>query len=253
MLFPYPLDSLMRALIRRKRFSEKTYWIVATVGVAFILLGFLGALVIKHYFHAPQAAHNIVGVMGAIGLLLILIGAELANIQLSVNREARVEIAEQKLQENPDKPKLAWDVAQARLENYLGDNLSQARLIYYLTVLVMIVGFVFIGIGAYVAFYYEKRFNAAVLSAVSGILVSFIGGTFLVLFKTTMAQAKDYVTILERINPVGMSVQILESITKDDLKQESLAEIAKNLLQMYSPQPAKALKKTQKKKESTRQ
>jgi MFS family permease len=243
MLFPYPLDSLMRALIRRKRFSEKTYWIVATVGVAFILLGFLGALVIKHYFHAPQAAHNIVGVMGAIGLLLILIGAELANIQLSVNREARVEIAEQKLQENPDKPKLAWDVAQARLENYLGDNLSQARLIYYLTVLVMIVGFVFIGIGAYVAFYYEKRFNAAVLSAVSGILVSFIGGTFLVLFKTTMAQAKDY----------GMSVQILESITKDDLKQESLAEIAKNLLQMYSPQPAKALKKTQKKKESTRQ
>src|SRR6266851_229292 len=90
------------------------------------------------------------------------------------------------------------------------------------TVVVMTVGFALIGIGAYQAFKNPDHFKASVLSSISGVVVSFIGGTFLVLYKSTMAQAKDYVTILERINAVGMSVQILESINSDatNLKDE---------------------------------
>jgi hypothetical protein len=66
--------------------------------------------------------------------------------------------------------------------------------------------------------------------------VSFIGGTFLVLHSATMSQAKDYVTILERINAVGMSMQILESLGDGDhdLKQETTAAIAQQLLLMCS-------------------
>lgn len=66
--------------------------------------------------------------------------------------------------------------------------------------------------------------------------MSFIGATFLILYKATMAQATDYVNILERINAVGMSVQILETIEEDDtkLKQKTTAEIAKQLLELYS-------------------
>ena len=33
-----------------------------------------------------------------------------------------------------------------------------------------------------------------------------------------MSQAKDYVSVLERINAVGMSVQILETLEDDDEK-----------------------------------
>lgn len=149
--------------------------------------------------------------------------------------QKRVETAEQNLKENQGKPQFAWELAQARLESYLNRNLAQVRSIYLWTVIVMTVGFILIGVGAFEAFHEPEKFQASVLSAISGVLVSFIGGTFLVLYKATMAQAKDYVTILERINAVGMSVQILESLGADpDLQHKSLAEIAKTLLTMYS-------------------
>jgi hypothetical protein len=57
-----------------------------------------------------------------------------------------------------------------------------------------------------------------------------------------MAQAKDYVTILERINAVGMSVQILESLDdkNSNLKDETTAAIARQLLFMYSKNMSEA-------------
>ena len=57
-----------------------------------------------------------------------------------------------------------------------------------------------------------------------------------------MVQAKDYVTMLERINAVGMSVQILETLGEDnrDFKNQTTAEIARQLLSMYSARPLSA-------------
>lgn len=100
----------------------------------------------------------------------------------------------------------------------------------------MAVGFVLILAGAYKGFADPDHFRASILSSVSEVVVTFIGGTFLVLYKATMAQAKDYVTILERINAVGMSVQIPHSLedTNGDLKDETTAAIARQLLHMYS-------------------
>ncbi len=100
----------------------------------------------------------------------------------------------------------------------------------------MVVGFALILAGAYKRFVDPDHFRASILSSVSGVVVSFIGGTFLLLYKSTMAQAKEYVTILERINAVGMSVQILDSLedTNSDLKDETTAAIARQLLYMYS-------------------
>jgi hypothetical protein len=51
-----------------------------------------------------------------------------------------------------------------------------------------------------------------------------------------MAQAKDYVTILERINAVGTSVQSLDTLdgASSNLKHQTIADIAKQLLFMYS-------------------
>ncbi|TOB56756.1 TRADD-N-associated membrane domain-containing protein, partial [Vibrio parahaemolyticus] len=76
----------------------------------------------------------------------------------------------------------------------------------------------------------------ALLSAVSGLLVNFIGATFLVLYKSTMSQAKEYVAILERINAVGMSVQVLEKIEDSNktLKDQTISDLSKQLLTMYS-------------------
>jgi hypothetical protein len=50
-----------------------------------------------------------------------------------------------------------------------------------------------------------------------------------------MEQAQNYVTVLERINAVGMSVQILDSIeaTEVRLRNHTKADLAKKLLSMY--------------------
>jgi len=176
---------------------------------------------------------TIVAVLGFFGLMLVF---ALQKSKEQVKEEKKVEAAEQRVKEHPRETQLAWDLARVKLESYLNRNLAQVRSIFFLTVVVMMVGFGLIGVGAYQAFKNPDHFKASVLSTVSGVVVSFIGGTFLVLYKATMAQAKDYVTILERINAVGMSVQILESLTDSDnnLKHETTAEIAKQLLHMYS-------------------
>jgi len=103
----------------------------------------------------------------------------------------------------------------------------------------MIIGFFLIGYGVSKVFESPSTFKPAVVAACSGILVNLIGASFLIVYRSTMSQAKDYVTILERINAVGMAVQILETIGEKDssLRQETTAAIAKQLLTLYAVRP----------------
>jgi hypothetical protein len=58
--------------------------------------------------------------------------------------------------------------------------------------------------------------KASYLAAISGIITEFIGVTFMAIYRSTMAQANQFMEILERINMVGMAVQILETIPEGD-------------------------------------
>ena len=101
----------------------------------------------------------------------------------------------------------------------------------------MLAGFTLIGFGVYTVIDTPDKIIAAVIASISGVLVNFIGATFLVLYKSTMSQAKDYVSVLERINAVGMSVQILETLEDDDekVKQKTTADITRQLLTSATP------------------
>lgn len=101
--------------------------------------------------------------------------------------------------------------------------------------MVMLIGFGLIVYGVFRVFETPELLNPSLISAISGVLVSFIGATMLTIYRSTMSQAKDYVAILERINAVGMSIQVLETIKEDpgQLKDETTASIAKQLLSMY--------------------
>ncbi|HEV7573439.1 MAG TPA: hypothetical protein VGQ21_18225, partial [Thermoanaerobaculia bacterium] len=161
------------------------------------------------------------------------------------------EQVERRYDEHPTEPKAAWDLARVKLELYLNRNLSQVTAIFWLTSFVMIVGFSLIGVGVWRIYRAPSELAPSALAAISGIVVNVIGATFLVIYRATMQQAKDYVTMLERINAVGMSVQILESIdpTKTDLKANATAELAKQLLTIYgsvntSPKKASSLRRS---------
>jgi hypothetical protein len=158
--------------------------------------------------------------------------------QLTIEETAvkeEIQKVEERIKENPNEPTVAWELARIKLENYLNRNLSQIQWIFIWTVVIMIAGFVIIGYGIVKVYQPTTNINAGLITTVSGLIVEFIGATFLVIYKSTMEQAKDYVNVLERINAVGMSVQILDSISKSEakLQDQTRAEIAKQLLDLY--------------------
>lgn len=153
--------------------------------------------------------------------------------------KAEIQKVEDRIKENPNQPTAAWELARIKLENYLNRNLSQIQWIFIWTVITMIAGFIILGYGIMKAYEPTSQFNATIVTTICGILVEFIGATFLVIYKSTMEQAKDFVNVLERINAVGMSVQILDSISEDEIKlqDQTKAEIAKQLLALYGIKP----------------
>lgn len=92
------------------------------------------------------------------------------------------------------------------------------------------------GYGIYQAFQAPDKLGVSIVASASGVLVSFIGGSFLLIYRSILEQSKDYVTVLERINAVGMAVQVIASIpdSGQDLKNKTTADLAKQLLGLYA-------------------
>jgi hypothetical protein len=155
---------------------------------------------------------------------------------LAQQRRAKIEDVEREIRAHPERPQLAWDLARTKLESYLDRNLSQVRSIYWLTLLVMISGFGMVTFGIYHAMNDPTRLPISIVASASGILISLIGGSFLLIYRSILNQSKDYVTVLERINAVGMAVQVIASIPESDvtLKSQTTADLAKQLLNLYA-------------------
>lgn len=146
----------------------------------------------------------------------------------------KVEEAEAKVSESPDKAKPAWDLARATLELYFNRNLKQINSIFWVSIGVMLVGFSIIVIGILTAINNPGQLKSGAIAAFSGIMTEFIGATFLFLHKSAIKQAEGYSQTLERINSVGMAMQILDTISDNaeqgDLKSKTKAKIAESLI-----------------------
>jgi len=136
---------------------------------------------------------------------------------------------------NPEQARFAWDLARVKLEAYFDRNLVQVNLVFWLAVVVMAVGFSFVLAGIVLSYRQQLSTNAhpatPIVAAVSGIITQFIGATFMVIYRSTMAQANEFMTVLERINNAGMAVQVLDALPEGtDLKNSTRAHIAMLLL-----------------------
>jgi len=179
---------------------------------------------------------TLAGIFGALaGVLGIVVASYQKNAEERV-QQAKIANVEEQVREHPDKPQLAWDLARVKLESYLDRNLSQVRSIYWLTLLVMMFGFGLILYGLLQAFDAPNKLSVSIVSAASGVIISFIGGSFLLIYRSILAQSKDYVTVLERINAVGMAVQVIASIPDEsaELKHKTTSELAMQLLGLYA-------------------
>jgi Cyanobacterial TRADD-N associated 2-Transmembrane domain len=146
--------------------------------------------------------------------------------QVTQETRERIERIEVKAEKEPEKAKFAWELASAKLEAYFDRNLSQVFAIFTVAIFVMLVGFGFVLWGVWLAIKAPGQ-NTAWIAAISGIITEFIGVTFMVIYRSTMAQASSFMQVLERMNTVGMAVQILDSIpdTDSQLKNSTRAEL----------------------------
>ncbi|MFC7514587.1 hypothetical protein ACFQUU_06185 [Herbaspirillum sp. GCM10030257] len=178
---------------------------------------------------------------GAVPVMAAVLFVVIKFLEFDDKRSSEKKIAkiEERALEHPEKPQLAWDLARAKLESYLDRNLSQVRSIYWLTLFVMACGFGFVLYGLMRAFDEPEKLAVSIVASASGVIISFIGGSFILIYRSILSQSRDYVTVLERINAVGMAVQVIENIPDDmaQLKHETTAGLAKQLLGLYATRP----------------
>ncbi|MBT3192997.1 MAG: hypothetical protein HN341_10620 [Verrucomicrobia bacterium] len=230
------LFDVLKELIKAWRGGSTRVRAAITTSVILLMAAVVVFLVGRFLPHVRFVTEGIAGVLGAVGVGLALIMFAYQKSNDEVKRERHIEEVERRAQEHPKEPQAAWELARVKLESYLDRNLSQVRAIFWLTVFVMLVGFALIGVGIVLIYSDPDALQPSLLSSISGVIVSFIGATFLSLYRSTMTQASDYVSILERINAVGMSVQILETLGEQTggLREQTTAEIAKQLLVLYT-------------------
>lgn len=147
----------------------------------------------------------------------------------------RLSQAELKVEKEPEKAKPAWDLARVTLESYFNKNLNQVTAIFWLSVFVMLAGFGIIVWGIMQAIQTPTSVLPSIVTGFSGVITELIGATFLFVYRSTMQQALNYTKTLERINSVGMAMQILDTIPekseKDNLKESTKALVIKALMQ----------------------
>jgi hypothetical protein len=171
----------------------------------------------------------------SVGLLLIFFWADWQTRRLREHAQREFNDAKKKAQDNPKEARYAWDVARVTLEQYFGRNLIQVNLVFWVAVLVMMVGFGFIIAGVLLSFHQASVTPPSWVAAISGLITQFIGATFMVIYRSTMVQAGEFVIVLDRINRVGMAVQVLDAIDEGELKNKTRATIATSLMNTSVP------------------
>ena len=142
----------------------------------------------------------------------------------------------------------AWVAAQTLLQTYVATNTFQVRVIFGFSLFAMLVGFMITCYGVMSASHITDRnvqFWPAALPTVAGVLTQFIGATFLYLARITNSSATAFVTILDRMNVVGMAVCVVRSIPPgaeyDELRARTYARMAQDLVGLRAGQGAALL------------
>ena len=199
------------------------------------------------YIYDPEDAKMVTGALLLfLGALVLLISLILGASSLAVKKRLKAEHYQGLVEESKkvsEKVRPTWDMAKATLEQYFDRNLKQINLIFYVSVFVMLVGFAIIIWAIYISLNpppgSDHVVSPAVIGTLSGIITEFIGATFLFIYKSTVEQAIRYTSSLERINSVGMSMQILDTIqhTKETMLELTQAKISiSKLLLMQTSQ-----------------
>lgn len=145
------------------------------------------------------------------------------NIALS-KKENEIQNAKAESREQPEKITPTYNIAFLTLQKYFDKNLHQIDQIFRISLIVMTVGFILIGIGTFYSITYPDKLGISIVATVSGVIIDFIGATFIFIYKSTIEQAMKYTEKLEKINNIGMSMTIIDGIKEGSIPNEDLGK-----------------------------
>lgn len=157
--------------------------------------------------------------------------------------EQQLKDAQAKAAENPEQASPTWEFAGTNLQQYFSRNLAQVRQVFYVSVGVMLVGFSFVIYGVYEQIALQQVDANHIspptwVASICGLITQFIGATFMVIYRSTMTQANEFVSVLDRINTVGIAVKVLDQIPNDNSdKNIARVEFIRNLVGWRSGAP----------------
>ena len=215
-------------LVRRNALKLAAFAVVA-ISVGF----FLGYLFMDGVLTLPEL--TALGLLGLSTLVFVFVLWVWGQFKAFPDVfSGRIERAEERVEKEPDKARPAWDLARVTLEAYFNRNLNQVTWIFWLSLFVMLAGFMIIIWGITQAVQNPDSDTAAIVTGFAGVITELIGATFLFVYRSTMQQASKYIETLERINSVGMAMQILDTMprTKTEYPKDAMkAEVVRQLMQ----------------------
>jgi hypothetical protein len=182
------------------------------------------------------------GALSLSAVLLLVAGGlsrAAADGQLREEQERLDELA-RNLGDDATDTRALWEFSRQTLRAYMDRNMRQLRLVFTVSVVVMVAGFGLLAFGSYLAF--TEGADVGAVSAVSGVLVEYMGASLLRLYFSSVTQAERYVRVLERINAVQMALGVIARMSEAGGRpDDALHAVASGLLEMFKvPEPAPA-------------
>jgi len=164
-------------------------------------------------------------------MLIILYESYRENTSREKRKIEKIKQIELKINDAPDSSKYVWEIATIKLESYFDKNISQINSIYWISVSVILIG---VGVILFSITKTGSNIELTLISSGVGVLTQFLGATLMFLYRSTIKQSVSLINILERINTVGMSIHIVETLSdkNEELKNKTKAEIAIKLFDM---------------------
>ncbi|MBI5538524.1 MAG: hypothetical protein HY951_00560 [Bacteroidia bacterium] len=140
--------------------------------------------------------------------------------------------AAKELEKNPD-TNSELNYARKRLDKYFDDNQSNLKYIFWISIILIISGFLMLVI-VFILYFKIPDSNLTLPGSFFGIILEFIGTIFLFVYKSTIQQALKNTSTLENISNVSLAIKILNEIVETENNKSEITnakiEISKLLI-----------------------
>lgn len=152
---------------------------------------------------------------------------------LSYLRNQSIKQAEVRLEEAQEtfenKPTLSnrWDVLIAKYDLYAALNLRQNRMVFILSLLLILASFVMIGFGYFRDSEHNTISPGTLTWIASGLVTQFFAGTILVIFRSVVQQTDAHRKAHEKFASIGIAMMMLDQVKEESLKDKASATLSR--------------------------